>query len=83
MQFWQYDGAIFRRLGTKFFYGTLPQRINVDSLNTHFQIDVFDQAAKRAVSGVLDGINGTVFAYGQTGSGEYVNIDNQDVRGHH
>lgn len=35
---------------------------------------VFEVVAKKVVSGVLDGYNGTIFAYGQTGSGKTYTI---------
>lgn len=35
-----------------------------------FVSQVYDNAAKEIVRGVIEGYNGTIFAYGQTGSGK-------------
>lgn len=40
------------------------------------QEDIYEMTAAPIVSGVLEGINGTIFAYGQTGTGKTYTMDN-------
>ena len=43
------------------------------------QREVYDEAAKPIIEGVLKGFNGTVFAYGQTGSGKTHTMQGPDI----